>query len=231
MISSDMISKAEAVEMLAERLATLQFLTATLKAEPIPQFLGPLIRELAEQPLDEGVSKGQAQLRDFALAAQASSLEEVTADLRAEYVAMFFASWRRVLAPFESVYRSEAHGLLQAPSQELARLYELEGLELQAGFSEPADHVALELAYMGYLCERSLTAARQDNTLATGGWLAKQRCFLDDHLLPWIPDFCRDLENKTTSLFYKGVASLTLEFLQADAGLLDEISGALTEGA
>jgi putative dimethyl sulfoxide reductase chaperone len=222
---------SEALGLLADRCATLNFLATALQAEPTAAFLEPLLGELAGQPLDDTASQGQALLARFAAEAGKSSLDEVTAGLRAEYVSMFFASWRRVLSPFESVYRSEGHSMLQEPSQEMARRLAAAGLEPQEGFAEPPDHVSLELAYAAYLCEQSLAAAGRDDTVSAQGWLALQSAFLEDHLLPWVPRFCRDLDAKTDSLFYKGIAWLTLEFLDADAELLAEISAGLGAAA
>lgn len=226
------LTAADAVELLADRCLTVQFLTTALQAEPDAPFIGPLLRDLSAGPFDGAAAgRGAARLREFALRAQGRPLDEVTAELRAEYVAMFFASWRRVLAPYESVYRSEAHALWQEPSQAVAALYAAEGLAPQAGFTEPPDHIALELAYFGYLCRQSHEAASAGDVAAAQAWLAKQAAFLAVHLLPWAPHFCRDLEAMTRSAFYQGVAALALDFLEADAALLEEIGVALSREA
>ena len=217
----------EIVEILEDRHSTYGFLSQVYQAELPAVVLEPVLRTLSQpapMAADAGPeSPGQALLHDFAVRVQGTDIAQVAADLAAEYVAIFFVSWRRRVAPYESVYTSKDHAMMQEASLELAALYTRKGLLKDERFVEPADHIALELAFMAFLCKQALDAARVGNAAKVRDSLTEQAQFLRLHLLNWIPAFCRDLEQTTTSDFYRGIAKLTAEHLATEAATLDEL--------
>ncbi len=61
----------------------------------------------------------------------------------------------------------------------------------------------MELAFMGYLCRENSSPRIQ-------------RYFLHDHLLKWVPGFCGDIFEKSSSDFFRGIGKLTIGFLMME---------------
>ena len=213
---------AAAVEQLVENLQSrgtvYDFLSQLLRGEPSVEMLASFLAGFSQQqPADELASQSQEYLRAFAESASGGGLDQVATELGAEYVALFFSSWRRVISPYESVYTSREHVMLQEAAGKMAYLYARSGLQVEASFTEPADHVSLELAFMAFLCKQAEDAVKSGDFQKGLSLLTEQEGFLREHVLVWVPDFCRDLEKATKSDFYRGLAWLTLEFLETEA--------------
>ncbi len=213
------------IETLDDRCNTLEFLARVYMGElPAPALETILIEMSAPAPDGDPESPGRRALRAFAESVRNDPIESVATDLATEYVAMFFVSWKRTLSPFESVYRSSNHAMMQDASVEMQQLYASAGIQLSESFTEPPDHIAAEFAYMAHLCRGCLDAARSGKLDVAAHSLGEQALFLEKHLAPWAPEFCKDMARLTRSEFYRGIALLTEEFLEMEAGTIQELS-------
>lgn len=79
-------------------------------------------------------------------------------------------------------------------------------------YHEPEDHIALELRFMGRLC-------RDKSDIS----LRMQKDFLEDHLMKWVPGFCDELCEKSSSDLYRGIGKITKGFLISEEELLNEL--------
>lgn len=127
--------------------------------------------------------------------------------------------------PYESVYTSEGGLMMQDAYSEVLRLYRAAGFAKDPGFTEPEDHLAVELAFMVLLCERAVEALRAGDEAAAEAALAEQRAFVRAHLLNWVPAFARDMKASAESGFYAHLATFTEAYLAADAEALAEVVG------
>ena len=127
--------------------------------------------------------------------------------------------------PYESVYTSEGGRMMQDAYSEVLRLYRAAGFAKDPGFTEPEDHLAVELAFMVRLCERAVEALRAGDEAAAEAALAEQRAFVRAHLLNWVPAFARDMKASAESGFYAHLATFTEAYLAADAEALAEVVG------
>ena len=127
--------------------------------------------------------------------------------------------------PYESVYTSEGGLMMQDAYSEVLRLYRAAGFAKDPGFTEPEDHLAVELAFMVRLCERAVEALRAGDEAAAEAALAEQRAFVRAHLLNWVPAFARDMKASAESGFYAHLATFTEAYLAADAEALAEVVG------
>lgn len=217
------------LEILKEREATYSFLAQLFKHEVSVEQLEHLIPALAEEGVDPGVtSEGHDTLRQFALQVQGSDLKKVVTDLRAEYVRMFYGSMTSGVFPYESVYTSPEHVMMQESHTQVRRLYQQENLERDPASKEPEDHIAFEFEFMVYLCDRAAEALDADLDVAQA-YLQKQKAFLDEHLLVWVPDFCEDVIKFTQSDFFRGLAQITAEHLSMERDTVDELLAAVAE--
>ena len=123
--------------------------------------------------------------------------------------------------PYESVYTS-AKGLMMQDAYEQARKdYREAGVAKNPSFTEPDDHVAVELAFMARMCELAVETLRAQGSESESQMRA-QRSFLQRHLLNWTDRFVVDVRAADEG-FYGHAATLLAQFLQADLAFLDEV--------
>ncbi len=125
--------------------------------------------------------------------------------------------------PYESVYTSEKGIMMQEAYTQVVRAYREQHLAKDAGFTEPEDHIAVELAFMATLSERTATFLREGLEEAAEETVSQQLAFARGHLLNWIDVFCADLAKAAEGTFYEHLADFTRMFVQQDAALLAEI--------
>jgi len=108
--------------------------------------------------------------------------------------------------PYESVWRGE-HRVMGQATQAVAAAYAQAGAAL-ADPRIPADHVGFELTFLAHLLGSSDPRAE--------GWL---RAFLDEHVLAWVPEWCRAVGAADPGGAYGQLAAILLPFVEevADA--------------
>ncbi len=127
--------------------------------------------------------------------------------------------------PYESVYTSQKGLMMQDAYSEVVKVYRGMRLRKDERFTEPEDHIAVELAFMGELAGRAREAlAARDEQAATEA-IRVQREFLRSHLLNWVDRFAADCCEAAEDGFYVHLARFTRTFLAEDARVLDEVLG------
>lgn len=119
--------------------------------------------------------------------------------------------------PWESIYRSNDSLLFGDSELEVRKLYDDFGLSVTP--SEPADNLALELSFISRLCELESKFTSQDIL----GNLLKQKNFLKEHLLNWVPSWADDVCKFSKTKFWSGFALITKNFLIDDLNKIEEI--------
>jgi TorA maturation chaperone TorD len=74
----------------------------------------------------------------------------------------------------------------------------------------------MELEFMGYLAGKEADARGLGDEKETLKWSGFQAEFFQGHIRPWAFDFLRDLQRLAFHPFYRGIADLTLRFLEAE---------------
>ena len=147
-------------------------------------------------------------------------------DLAKDFVKVFIGHGNNAYSaayPFESVYTSEKRLMMQEARDELLGTYAQAGLTPGDSWHDPEDHIALLLEYMSIMSARTkeaLEAGEDDSAL---NLLADQRAFLQRHLIGWVPMLTADMERFAQTDFYKGLAELTLGYVQEDKVFLTSI--------
>lgn len=103
------------------------------------------------------------------------------------------------LPPLETEYISQAP---MAMSMDVADYYQLAGLTIDEDSFLPPDHLTLEFFFMSYLIENNLYEL--------------QKKFLEEHLLNWVPYYCGEIKVRARTVFYRELALITEDFLNAD---------------
>jgi TorA maturation chaperone TorD len=222
----------EIIDLVQDRAVTYTFLSRLLRQEMSQAALGHLLAELSGgQAAEEVTSEGYTLLRQFARSVQPLDLAEVETELAAEYAGVILAGETEGVSPYESVYTSPDRMLMQQGRDQVLAAYRSQGLDKVREFKEPEDHIAIELEFMAYLCQQTAEKLQQGDLSAAQTALLRQQAFLDDHLMVWAPEFCRDLVRRSRSDFYRGVAMLTAEHLDQEQATVAEILAALAAGA
>jgi TorA maturation chaperone TorD len=224
----DPLDKAEVLEILHGRAATYNFLSQVYRQEVFQSFLSDLVKELtSDAERDEAESEGHRTLRAFAEGIREIDPANVKTELASEYAALFLNVSQRGVFPYESVYTSPERLLMQRARDEVLAEYRKEGLSRIGEFKEPEDHIAIELEFMAYLCQKTADAVKAGDRAAAVEYLQKQKDFLEKHLLVWVPQFCKDLLESTKSDFYKGIAQITEEHLSLEGDTIAELTEAV----
>ncbi|MEG0218183.1 MAG: molecular chaperone TorD family protein, partial [Raoultibacter sp.] len=103
---------------------------------------------------------------------------------------------------------------------EVVAAYRREGLVATTDTSEPEDHLATEFEFMAYLCEKAFLAAQEGNSERVAHYLAAQKDFLTQHIVPWVPLFCDDFDKQVKTEYYKALSNLTRQHIAMDEDFL-----------
>jgi len=146
-------------------------------------------------------------------------------NLQADYFQLFIGAGMPLAPPWESYYRTEERIMFSEYTLEVRAQYERFGLISENRGKEPEDHIGLELEFMACLCDRAFHLLRKGDTRGAAVIFENQKRFLDEHLLQWVPGFCRDVRRYAETDFYAGMARLTQGFLTWDRLFLEENNG------
>ena len=175
--------------------------------------------------MDADVTEGLALVTHGVTAMKGKKIDDVWTDLASDFAGIFLGVKYDILPhPSESAYSSSDHLVYQKPRNEVMAFYQQAGLDKMAGFTEPEDHVAIELAFMSLLAGRTADALKANNIEESKRLIELQKKFLTEHLTKWVPRLCADILKAARLDFYKGIAKMTRGFVSADLPLLDELS-------
>jgi DMSO reductase family type II enzyme chaperone len=117
--------------------------------------------------------------------------------------------------PYETEWTGSAGEILQYHLlADLCGFYEAFGLALAPECDERADHLALELCFLGFLCVKEAHAEEQSAELDLVR--AAQCSFLEQHLLAWAPAFCARVEREDEAGFHGRAARHLASFLERE---------------
>lgn len=192
----------------AERRAGIYGLLAALFHRPLS---GEALRALREPALRSGLAAAGADLdQTFLERPEPALLDELAVDFT-----QLFHGPRGHIVPYESVQTgSEGAGLDGAAALGVRRFLGSEGLEI--GVGEPPDHIAVELALMAALAKAEAHARDADDTGEAERLRSRQRDFVTVHLGRWAPRFACAVATRATTTFYREMARLLADFVEAE---------------
>ncbi|CAM4029047.1 molecular chaperone TorD [Vibrio neonatus] len=138
-------------------------------------------------------------------------------ELSANFYDLFLASDKQTAQPCASVYIDENKALNGTPAQQMTQVMLEHGIEVDKCFNEPADHLAVELDFIGNLIMRSNALEMESHLEAA---LSEQKSFIEQHLLNWIPQFSANCTKYDEFGFYSAVAELLVKFCEIDCRYL-----------
>lgn len=135
-----------------------------------------------------------------------------------EFTRLFIGPESHISA-HESVFAemdSGMGGLWGAKTVEVKNFILTTGLEYKPEFNGVPDHVSVELEFMQKLTEWEADKWDQQDQENAEYCQSIQRMFLDQHLLPWIPQFCDVVMAQAEYPFYRAMSELTKSYLEFD---------------
>jgi len=127
-------------------------------------------------------------------------------DLLWEYTRLFIGPYKLPCPPWESVYTSPKKLMMQEAYDEVRGYYIKAGLTINDD-GIMADHIGAELNFLAVLLQKANgdpEKERYHRELLKG--------FIDEHIMKWVPQFARDMEEAAESHLYKALAKTTLNF-------------------
>ncbi len=200
-----MTDVAEAREDLCRYLAACYY-------EPAPEF--------AEDRLFESMQRA-AEVLGPDLAAQARRVGEAFAaqdleTLLVDYTRLFLGPVQPLAPPYGSRWLSGETTLMQDSTLAVRELYRQGGFEIDDAFQDLPDHVAVELEFLYLLTFTENSQVRMADGALPATRSLRQR-FLREHLGAWIVPFTQAIAAGAQTAFYRELATLTEQIVQAEA--------------
>lgn len=202
----------QALATLADMLALLiRFHDRELDAEFISGLRDHGMADwLAEVLTDDA---GHKAARDLAGSLPQPDDADMMEALAAEYADIYLTHGYRV-APSGSVWLTEDHLERQLPMFDVRDWYEHYDISVPNWRVRADDHIVHELQFVAFLCGHDNRVACEDAAR-----------FLDRHVLPWVPEFCRQAEAVVQAQLYSAVMGLTRAVLEQTRDQLQQITG------
>jgi TorA maturation chaperone TorD len=246
--SPEMESAASLQEIRKANLAReglYSFLARSFKYEVDNEFLTMVA---AVQPVLERLASAQGgtELKKAAdllstVSSKATVLEgkerkKLLTDLAIEYTSLFINPGQQVgrvrVLPWESAYFTSPPRMYGPPYHQVVEAFRMVGFEKPKEYTEPEDHIALELEFMAHLCRLTTAGVDSEKLDFALGYLKLQKEFLADHLLRWVGTFSDKLKansEKREVDFYYALGTMLEAFIKLDDQTVDEISAQLKE--
>ena len=183
----------------------------------------PVVGESSDpwtQDLDAGYRLVESYLAGF----EGKTEEECAAlleDLAADYAKVFLAAGDatgKAAFPYESIYAGFDSAFGGSLQMNLSALYASKGLTMREDmFNIMEDHIGLDLNYMAELLKEEA-----EDEAAADDLRKQQREFFQTHLINWALQFAADIYKYTERDFYKGIARMTMGFLEAEQAFFRE---------
>lgn len=100
--------------------------------------------------------------------------------------------------------------------------YESLGLDVDLRELKSEDHIGLELAVMASLCELEADELEKGRLKEAALVQGSEKAFLEEHMIKWVKDFAKKVDEKASEGFYSSLAWLTNEMLELDHSLFEE---------
>lgn len=158
--------------------------------------------------------------------------ERTGTELNVDYLHVFIGNTQdasHVAYPYESVYTSPDHLLMQDARDAVLAAYRSEMITLVNEHNEPEDHMGFELAFCAVLLRRAVEALTAGNTARAIELVEKERAFVRDHLGVWAPEFAADVKRIAQTGFYRALADILLGYLEVDTATMEAVAAELGE--
>jgi len=169
------------------------------------------------EALRDGAVPLDAVMGEAAGRLAAAFLAEPGARLGDDYAQLFAGREAACASPYGSVWLDDGAPMMGDSTMAVLQHYENGGFEVDRGFGDLPDHIAVELEYLHVLLAREADAVgREDAATARGATELRTR-FLAEHLGAWIAPFAAAVRDRAGSAFYRELASFAERFVAMES--------------
>jgi TorA maturation chaperone TorD len=214
---------AELIEACKQRAHTYNLLSRLYEKEVDDE----LLRQLKASKYPANTGSQQIDHGNYLVAKYLSNTHEFTlTELARDYAHIFLGNGMDSFSaayPSESVYTSEERLTMQDSRDEVRKLLRQFGFQKADTWTEPDDHIALELGFQAILAQRCAKLLEENKLDETLEVFKKSSRFLQEHILPWMPPFMFEIRRRARTDFYQGIALETEGFLQTETEFFGEL--------
>lgn len=128
-------------------------------------------------------------------------------DLLWEYTRLFIGPYKLPCPPWESVYTSPKKLMMQDSADQVRVLYAEAGLAVNTDEVMP-DHIGVEMNFLAILLQRSQSEMGNKDEQ-----MKRTEKLLNEHILQWVPQFTRDMENAAETPLFRALARTTRQVI------------------
>ncbi|WP_042349774.1 TorD/DmsD family molecular chaperone [Bacillus massiliigorillae] len=212
------IQESNLISISKEREAIYTFLRVSLQCPLTIEILQHWKNHLSFE-FKSILSEGNKELGSFFESLDRKKLETIIEEEKEAYLATFYVfneEGKVPAPPWESAYVTRDKSLFGEPVFQIRKRLADFGLQYIHENTDPDDHIAIELEFMNFLINYTLSAKEEgrDDEYAKGVYT--QYWLMKEHLNRWITPFTKDILSSNTSPFYKGIALLLSLFVEED---------------
>ena len=143
--------------------------------------------------------------------------------LKVDFSKLFVGPYNLSAAPYGSVYLESDRKMMGNSTQDVRKRYREAGLDTAKTFKDAPDHISAELEFMYYLIFKEIEAFSKSDTEAAIDFIQKQKSFLEDHLMLWVPQFTANIIENAETSFYQNLARATKAFIIDDYHMISSV--------
>lgn len=220
-----MLTHTNLLDFFSESASTYRFLSQVFFKELNEEAIAELAA--ADYPTDTGnahLDEGYRLVRRYF----AFSATDRRTQLACEYARIFLAAGvftkeRQTAVPYESVFTSEEHVVMGDTRDDVVVRFLEDGFQVNPDLHEPEDHLAFELEYLVNMNERANEWAQAKDKVQLRRNVVRQREFIEQHLLNWIPQLREVAQDYAQLTFYIGMLLVAQGALEQGRDLLRDI--------
>lgn len=227
-----MITQTELTEFFDASASTFDFLSKALLKELNEEAIANLASaDFPEQTGNEHLDEGYRLIRRYFHFSNADRRTQ----LAVEYARIFLAAGvytrqTRTAVPYESVYTSEEHIVMQESRDDCVRRYLADGFKVNPDLHEPEDHISFELEYLSDMCSKAGEIARAKDSKALAANVQHQVEFIEQHVLNWVPTMLEVAKNFAKTTFYLGLLEVVIGTAEQARDMLLAIQEQMANG-
>jgi len=222
--SGTLTETLELADVCARRSNTYWLLSRFVLEPPTAAFLSALATALDAAPVGPDAPLGDETAALCRAVREALGDESARDALLVEHTRLFGGLSKTYGAPppYESVAREGK--LLGECTIAVSAAYSAAGFDAPVPEAGPADHLGAELRFLALLCHRESEARQAGCEGEASAWLERERSFLDDHVLKWVPQHCERMLTLAQTPFHLAMIRLISGACMLDRQDVTELS-------
>lgn len=223
------ITTEELAQLMRERAAVYQFLSSMLLKEFESEHIAQLSSFASMEVDDSEMRQALDVVKRYTTMAGA----DPRTDLAVDYARIFLSAgvYEGVTAePYESVFTSDEHLLMQDARDDVLGFYRKLGVAVNPHLHMPEDHLGIEFEFMALAAQKVAEMLSKEGICGDVVQAAElQQCFIHTHVLNWIDDLIEKVDEFAKLPVYPALMRFAKAYTKQDEELLEEMVQAFRE--